>query len=190
MDKLNIIQTAAVIDVRGRKRGTKVQIACPVCNDVRWVRIDSTRSKSFSGMCLQCHNKFTSGMNESHPMWKGGKHCLKSGYVEVKLQPDDPFYSMARKTGYILEHRVVMARHMGKCLKSNEIVHHKNGKRNDNRIENLELFDRQTEHIPSMIDAAKIKRLENEIEKLKKIINVMGQSASHEEAHKGERWRR
>lgn len=61
------------------------------------------------------------------------------GYLSAYF-PDHP---MAGQSGYILVHRLVMANHLKRCLRSNEIVHHRNGDRADNRIENLELMHYQ-----------------------------------------------
>ena len=52
---------------------------------------------------------------------------LKNKYIRVKLKPSDWFYSMADARGYVLEHRLVMAKHLGRCLQAWEIVHHIDG---------------------------------------------------------------
>ena len=64
------------------------------------------------------------------------RNRLKTGYQLVYL----PEHPSARKDGYILEHVHVMTEHLGRELLPHENVHHKNGVRHDNRLENLELW--------------------------------------------------
>ncbi len=63
-----------------------------------------------------------------------------SGYVLIKV----PGHSEANRSNglYAAEHRYVMSEYLGRPLIENENVHHKNGVRTDNRIENLELWNR------------------------------------------------
>ncbi len=66
----------------------------------------------------------------------------KGGYIKiwVDIENDPIGAAMIRKgTNLIMEHRLVMARHIGRPLTDGETVHHKNGIRDDNRIENLQL---------------------------------------------------
>ena len=84
---------------------------------------------------------FKSG--KKHFNWKGGKFKHKLGYIFI-LKPEHPF---ANKCGYIREHRLVMEKHLNRYLMLGEIIHHKNGIRDDNRIENLELLS--TNHPPA-----------------------------------------
>lgn len=60
----------------------------------------------------------------------------KGGHI-VLYMPDHP---MAAKSGYIFEHRLIMAEHLGRLLRPDEVVHHINGVKDDNRIENLQLM--------------------------------------------------
>lgn len=78
-----------------------------------------------------------------HPEWKGGRNLDKSGYVLIWF----PEHPNARKNGYVLEHRLVMSKILGRALRKNEVVHHKNGVKDDNRPSNLELFSSNAEHL-------------------------------------------
>lgn len=83
----------------------------------------------------------------------------KDGYRYRYVEPNHPFWEMAHKKkgaygAYILEHRLVMAEMLGRPLARGENVHHKNGIRDDNRPENLELW---TIHQPAGQRAIEVK---------------------------------
>lgn len=80
---------------------------------------------------------------ERSPMWRGGRTRDKRGYITV-LRPGHP---NAGGRGHVYEHRLVMSEHLGRPLESWEAVHHKNGIKDDNRIENLRLVTHHKEPI-------------------------------------------
>lgn len=80
-----------------------------------------------------------SATKERHGMWKGGRSKI-NGYVRMLMDFSHPFFKeMADRDNYTLEHRLIMAEHLGRPLTSSEQVHHINGQKDDNRIENLQL---------------------------------------------------
>lgn len=81
---------------------------------------------------------------EAHGRWKGGRHVTGDGYVAVRVSADSPYASMRNQSGYVLEHRLVMAQKLGRPLTKEETVHHINGVRDHNQPENLQL--RQGRH--------------------------------------------
>lgn len=69
-----------------------------------------------------------------------GTGHLSHGYWKVRVPPEDEW--LFPDSRHVLEHRLVMARALGRPLEPDESVHHRNGRRTDNRIDNLELWTR------------------------------------------------
>ena len=72
-----------------------------------------------------------------HYNWKGGRKFDKDGYIHI-YKPDHPF----NNNKYVLEHRLVMEEYLGRYLTKEEIIHHKNEIKDDNRLENLAIYTR------------------------------------------------
>lgn len=71
--------------------------------------------------------------------WRGGRKSHGSGYVQLLVGREHP---MANRVGYVFAHRLVMSEAIGRPLRTDEQVHHINGDRSDNRLENLQLLQR------------------------------------------------
>ena len=70
--------------------------------------------------------------------YRNGRLNRKDGYIGILV----PGHPNGFGAGYVLEHRLVMEREIGRYLRPDEVVHHINRNRKDNRIENLQLTDR------------------------------------------------
>lgn len=119
--------------------------ACPDCGKERWVMLSVAKRRLNQICCRRCGARRRAPLMDMkgayNPQWKGGRRKLNSGYIELWISPDSPFIEMAHRrknnSFSILEHRLVMAKYLNRCLDSSELVHHKNGIRGDNQIENL-----------------------------------------------------
>lgn len=162
---LGEIKKAKEIGHKGHTR--YIWHACIDCGKERWVQLVSDSPKSLR--CKSCDNKRRCG--KFHPRWKGRVRKHGAGYMAIPLQPSDFFYPMADKNHYVSEHRLVVAKALGRCLHSWEIVHHKHAQypsgsiedKQDNRYpENLQLVS-DDRHKQITILENKIKHLEKRI---------------------------
>lgn len=95
--------------------------ACEGCGKERWTLLTYGLPRYLR--CLHCR---PAARGEYRYNWKGGRRKDDRGYILVLLQPDDFFYQMSAARGYVREHRLVMAKSLGRNLHRWEIVHHKN----------------------------------------------------------------
>jgi hypothetical protein len=123
----------------GRTPTQQVKWLCKCeCGKTSIVRSNQlVMGKTRSCGCLERENRarFAKSGEKNH-YWKGGRYKTTHGYIKVQAKG----HPEADDKGYVPEHRLVMEKQLGRYLKRRETVHHKNGIKDDNRIENLELW--------------------------------------------------
>jgi len=141
----------------GSYRGNKTStVTCPNCSSKRQVRNSYIRkAKNFTGRCLSCQGAHQGRMQRGskHPSFNPNK-ITQDGYRVINLsllsgRDLEIAKQMCWSNGNVscvLEHRLIMARHLDRPLRSDEIVHHKNGIRDDNKLNNLELLCTASHH--------------------------------------------
>jgi hypothetical protein len=75
---------------------------------------------------------------EANSNWKGGRTRHKAGYVMVKTVG----HPRGGRGGYVFEHILIAEEILGRHLEAGESIHHRNGVKDDNHPENLELWTR------------------------------------------------
>ena len=108
-----------VLKVRNKDQGCSV----PDCDNKHYGK----------GYCQRHYQRMRNSGTTDDPSFKG-RWKTKAGYIELRPPESD---SCKEK---VMEHRYVMECYLGRKLYQHENVHHKNGVRDDNRLENLELW--------------------------------------------------
>ena len=147
---------------------------CEKCSEAKWVILKNgqpetkcCRSCSHKGLKQSLETKLKKSIastGEKNHEWRGGRSVTGAGYIAIHLYPNDFFYPMTSKKGYVMEHRLVMAKSLDRNLHLWEIVHHKNGIKDDNRIENLQLVSGDRHNQITILEK-RIKYLEGKLAK-------------------------
>jgi len=139
----------------GKNYQKQVWHACEKCGEERWVELRNGNPRRL--ICISCRNKahgeqarqqmLRKGQKGEHNYyWKGGERINDHGYKALRLMGNDPYYPMT-VNGYVIEHRLIMAKHLGRCLVDEEVVHHINSIKTDNLLDNLQLFPDNQAHL-------------------------------------------
>ena len=116
----------------------------------------ASQTQSRTGQVRGKHLRYVNGHNgkflcgPTRKQWKGGRSRDDQGYVLLRVGD-------VGERRYVKEHRLVMEQHLLRPLLKHENVHHRNGVRDDNRLENLELWSRTQpcgQRIPDKVEWA------------------------------------
>ncbi len=109
----------------------------------------------------ECYSK---GMGKKHfgasnPNWKGGRLIASNGYILIRVGTD---HHLSDVRGYAYEHRLFAEEKIGRRLRPREQVHHIDGNRGNNALENIEVMETLAHHLVNHRKTGKKRRLPGE----------------------------
>lgn len=134
----------------GGHMGPAARVTCPHCKQTRWIATRLLRQSAlhprFTGSCRDCWSKLPKARTFRSSRNPTGRAVTPLGYIALcknAISDDElDLYLAMKNKAYVLEHRWVMAKHLGRALTSAECVDHMNGNKTDNSIENLRMYVR------------------------------------------------
>ncbi len=109
-----------------------------ICRDC-YISINSQNSKKAT-RCKSCSKK-----DDKNGMYVNGTSTKSGPYVMI-LKTDHPSVKN-NSSNYVMEHRLVVEKKLGRFLKPEEVVHHIDGNKRNNDINNLMVFKSSSEHL-------------------------------------------
>lgn len=131
MKRINLLTIQPTFDILSIMLNRK----CEVCAK-DFLVFPYRKGARFCGM--KCVAKGRNYKGENNPCFRGGRRIRKDGYIDI-LTENHP----QSRDNYVLEHRLIMEKKIGRYLEPYELVHHINGIKDDNKIENLQLVSHQ-----------------------------------------------
>lgn len=119
-------------------KGKRFKLICEECK--KTFEVVPNRKDKAKYCSIKCARVKTTGAGNN--FWKGGKIKISTGYIKV-LCKDHPY---ADSLGYVMEHRLVMEKHMGRYLSPKEVVHHIDHNVSNNSLDNLAYFPSNASH--------------------------------------------
>lgn len=125
-------------------RAIHIWESCPKCRHERWIK------RNARGTCCQTCMHPPTRYGRDNNRWSESKRTVTKSGIRLYLDPYHPYFKMAHRCATnmhaVLEHRLVMAEHLGRCLESWEVVHHIDGNNCNNNLSNLLLLPHRAMH--------------------------------------------
>ena len=154
-------------------RGGKIKVKCYQCGKelLRYSSQLKKNGKDIKSFCKKCLPDYLKNLlAEDTAHWQGGKRKSRGYILFHKSLVDEKYHYLLSnsKKSYIWEHRLVVAMKLDRKLRADEIIHHLNGIKDDNRPENLEIVNSKNHerHTFEKILQKRIRELEKKIKEL------------------------